>query len=105
VAAQATEPSLRVTVTDATGAVIVGARVTVRQAGRPERQTKTGEMFSSALGRQAHRYRMEIFVQGYNVLNRVNLTGFRGVLTSPFFGTATASMPPRRLEVGTRLDF
>ncbi len=60
---------------------------------------------SSALGGQAHRYRVEIFVQGYNVLNRVNPIGFRGVLTSPFFGTATASMPPRRLEVGTRFDF
>jgi hypothetical protein len=60
---------------------------------------------SSALGGQAHRYRVEIFVQSYNVLNRVNPVGFRGVLTSPFFGTATASMPPRRLEIGTRFDF
>lgn len=60
---------------------------------------------SSALGGQAHRYRVEIFVQGYNVLNRVNRVGFRGVLTSPFFGTATASLPPRRLEIGTRFDF
>jgi len=44
VAGQSTGPSLRVVVTDATGAVIVGARVTVRQPGRPERQVKTGEV-------------------------------------------------------------
>lgn len=59
----------------------------------------------SALGGQTKRYRFEFYVQAYNVLNRVNRTAFRGVLTSPFFGTATASTPPRRLEIGTRFDF
>jgi len=42
--AQTPEASLRVAVTDATGAVIVGARVTVRQPGQAERQVKTGDM-------------------------------------------------------------
>jgi hypothetical protein len=60
---------------------------------------------SSALGGQAHRYRVEFYAQAYNALNRVNQIGFRGVQTSPFFGTATASLPPRRIEIGTRFDF
>jgi hypothetical protein len=59
----------------------------------------------SAMGVQAHRYRLELFVQTYNVLNRVNRIGFRGVMTSPFYGQPTAAMPPRRIEVGTRFDF
>jgi hypothetical protein len=60
---------------------------------------------SSALGGQAHRCRVEVFVHAYNALNRVNRIGFRGVFTSPFYGTATVSLPPRRLEIGTRFDF
>ncbi len=57
------------------------------------------------VGPQAHRYRIEFYAQAYNLLNRVNRIGYRGVLTSPLFGQATASLPPRRLEVGTRFDF
>lgn len=59
----------------------------------------------SAVGQQARRYRIQFYVQAYNLLNRVNRIGYRGVLTAPLFGQATASMPPRRLEIGTRFDF
>jgi len=82
------------------------------QPGAPNIKRLTSEAQSdplgaigSALGGQTHRYRVEIFVQAYNVLNHVNPIGFRGVLTSPFYGTATASTPPRRVEIGTRFDF
>lgn len=54
---------------------------------------------------QGRRCRLELYLQAYNLLNRVNPIGYRGVQTSPFFGQATASLPPRRLEVGTRFDF
>ena len=60
---------------------------------------------NAALGGQTHRYRLEFYVQAYNLPNRVNRIGYRGTLTSPLFGQATASLPPRRLEVGTRFDF
>jgi hypothetical protein len=60
---------------------------------------------ASALGGQAHRYRVEFYAQIYNVFNRVNEVGFRGVLNAPLFGSATASLPPRRVEIGTRFDF
>lgn len=51
------------------------------------------------------RYRMEFYTQVFNVLNHTNPTNFSGVLTSPFFGQATAALPGRRLEFGTRFSF
>ena len=64
-----------------------------------------GSVLSDALGGRQHRYRVELYGQAYNALNRVNYAGYRGVMTSPYFGTATASLPPRRIELGIRFDF
>jgi hypothetical protein len=50
-------------------------------------------------------YRVEFYVQAFNLLNRANLGSFSGVLTSPTYGQATSAQSPRRLEVGTRLNF
>jgi hypothetical protein len=54
---------------------------------------------------QNNRYALELYVQSYNLLNRVNATSFSGVMTSPFFGRATAAGPARRVEIGTRVSF
>jgi len=54
---------------------------------------------------QDKRYHLGFYVQAYNVLNHANLTNFTGVETSPFFGHATAALPPRRIEIGTRFSF
>ena len=51
------------------------------------------------------KYRFELYVQAFNLLNRANLGSFSGVQTSPFFAQATSAMAPRRLEVGTRFNF
>lgn len=51
------------------------------------------------------RYRLEFYLQAFNMLNHTNLGAFSGVLTSPFFGQATSAQMPRRLEVGTRFNF
>jgi hypothetical protein len=51
------------------------------------------------------KYRVEFYVQAFNLLNRANLGSFSGVLTSPTYGQATSAQSPRRLEVGTRLNF
>ncbi len=53
----------------------------------------------------AKKYRFELYVQAFNLLNRANLGSFSGVQTSPFFAQATSAMAPRRLEVGTRFNF
>ncbi|MEK6408324.1 MAG: TonB-dependent receptor [Acidobacteriota bacterium] len=51
------------------------------------------------------RYRMQFYVQAYNLFNHPNLMNFTGVQTSPFFGHATAALPGRRMEAGTRFSF
>lgn len=44
-------------------------------------------------------------VDAFNVLNEVNYSSFIGNLSSPFFGQAIASQPPRRLQFSFRLKF
>lgn len=58
-----------------------------------------------SFGPQEHRVRIEFFAQVFNVANRVNHVGYRGVMTSPFFGRPTGALPPRRVELGVRMDF
>jgi hypothetical protein len=51
------------------------------------------------------RFSAELFIQANNLLNRVNYLNFVGNLQSPFFGTATSSAQPRRIEVGLNFRF
>jgi hypothetical protein len=51
------------------------------------------------------RYRMTVNVSVNNFINRTNLTGYSGVLTSPFFGRATSSGGPRRVEANLSFSF
>jgi hypothetical protein len=48
---------------------------------------------------------MEIYTQASNLFNRVNLGGFSGNLSSPFFGRATSAGAARRVEVGMNVRF
>ena len=54
---------------------------------------------------QNKKYGLELYVQAFNLLNRVNALNFSGVTASPFFGQPTSAAPPRRIEIGTRLSF
>jgi hypothetical protein len=56
-------------------------------------------------GADDKRWRVELYVAATNVANHANLTGFSGVMTSPFFGEATSALPPRRIELGARFGF
>jgi hypothetical protein len=49
--------------------------------------------------------RLTLGVDAFNVLNRVNYQNFVGALTSPFFGRAVATLPPRRLQLSARFQF
>lgn len=51
------------------------------------------------------RWRFQLYVQVFNILNHPNLTNFTGVQTSPFFGLPTAALRGRRIEMGTRFSF
>ena len=44
-------------------------------------------------------------VDAFNLFNRVNYQNFVGSLSSPFFGRAVAAQPPRRMQLGIRLQF
>jgi hypothetical protein len=56
-------------------------------------------------GAESKRYRVEFYVSGQNLLNRVNYTAYSFVLTSPFYGDPVAASQPRRIQVGTRFGF
>ena len=81
------------------GPVIIAHRVTVGGAG--------GGDIAGAFGGGAEdkRVRFELFASASNLFNAVNRTGYSGVMTSPFFGQATAAMPARRIDVGVRVGF
>lgn len=56
-------------------------------------------------GAENRRIRIELFASALNLFNSVALTGYSGVMTSPFFGDATAAMPGRRIDLGVRVGF
>jgi hypothetical protein len=56
-------------------------------------------------GAEDKRYRVEVYVSGQNLLNRVNYTAYSFVLTSPFYGDPVAASMPRKLQVGVRFGF
>jgi len=55
--------------------------------------------------RSNQRFRVDFYVQGYNLLNRTNYLNYSGNLLSPFFGTASSAGPARRVEVGMLFAF
>jgi len=48
---------------------------------------------------------INIGIDAFNVLNRVNFASFVGNLSSPFFGQAVATQPPRRLQLSFRFKY
>ncbi|OFW42408.1 MAG: hypothetical protein A3J28_14730 [Acidobacteria bacterium RIFCSPLOWO2_12_FULL_60_22] len=46
-----------------------------------------------------------ISVDAFNLFNRVNYRYFVGALSSPFLGRAVATQPPRRWQLGMRVQF
>jgi hypothetical protein len=50
-------------------------------------------------------YRLTVNVRASNLFNHTNVVGINGVVTSPFFGRANVSLPPRRIEAGLRFSF
>jgi len=51
------------------------------------------------------RYRLDLHVQVFNLLNATNLNAFVGNLLSPYYGTATSAAAARRIEVGATFFF
>ncbi|MDP1571345.1 MAG: carboxypeptidase-like regulatory domain-containing protein [Vicinamibacterales bacterium] len=53
----------------------------------------------------ASRYRLDVYLQAFNVFNHTNYNQFVGNLRSPFYGTATSAAPARRIEIGATFGF
>jgi len=53
----------------------------------------------------ASRYRLDLYLQVFNLFNTTNLNQYVGNQLSPYFGTATSAAAPRRIELGASLSF
>ncbi|HUE87399.1 MAG TPA: carboxypeptidase-like regulatory domain-containing protein [Vicinamibacterales bacterium] len=53
----------------------------------------------------ASKYRLDVYLQVFNLLNTANYNAFIGNQQSTFFGQPTSAAPPRRLEIGASLTF
>jgi hypothetical protein len=51
------------------------------------------------------RFRLMLFANAQNLLNRHNYGGYSGTLTSPFFGQPTMVANPRKIDVGIGFQF
>jgi hypothetical protein len=56
-------------------------------------------------GAEDKRWRIELYLAATNIANHTNLTGYSGVMTSPFFGQPTSAGPARKIELGARFGF
>ena len=68
---------------------------------------RVGRLFHvpSPVERERATRNLEINVDAFNVLNRVNFVNFIGVQTSPFFGRANSAEPGRTLQLSVRYHF
>ena len=73
-----------------------GISVTAGGAGAPTVQT---------FDQNAARFRLQFVVQIQNLTNRPNYVGYSGVITSPFFGQATAVTGTRKVDISAQLSF
>jgi hypothetical protein len=51
------------------------------------------------------RFRLQVYVQAFNVTNEANFIGYSGTLTSPFFGQPTAVTNMRKIDFGINFGF
>ncbi|HEY3885937.1 MAG TPA: hypothetical protein VGL62_12050, partial [Vicinamibacterales bacterium] len=79
--------------------------VIVQRAGGGSGDLLGGLGGMGAGGADDKRIRFELFASASNLFNSVSLTGYSGVMTSPFFGLPTGAGPARKLEVGLRIGF
>jgi hypothetical protein len=54
---------------------------------------------------QPPRYRASVYINISNLNNHANLSGYSGVVTSPFFMQPTAVQNPRKIDMGISVNF
>jgi hypothetical protein len=73
--------------------------------GPPARAAVQDRREGGANTQNTGRYRLVFTLSVANVTNRANYGGFSGVMTSPFFRTATNVTNPRKVDLGVSLRF
>jgi hypothetical protein len=53
----------------------------------------------------ASRYRLDLYLQVFNLMNTANYNAYIGNVLSPYYAQPTSAAPPRRLEIGASLSF
>jgi hypothetical protein len=81
-----------------------GPTIMIRNGGGAGAGDLLGGLMSGG-GAENKRIRIELFVSAANVFNHVNLMGYSGVMTSPFFRQPTAAGPARKIDVGMKIGF
>jgi hypothetical protein len=71
-----------------------------REASQFRLDLRVGKTFGVGAGA-----RLQFTADALNLLNKANLAGFNGVLTSPVFGLPNRAINPRRVTLGTRISF
>jgi hypothetical protein len=79
-----------------------GGPVIQRRAGG---DGEGGQPMMMMMEQSTQRYRVDFYVQAYNLLNRTNYITYSGNLQSPFFRHASSAGPARRIEVGMQFGF
>ncbi len=64
-----------------------------------------GDMGGGPINPENKRYAIELFAQANNLLNTANYTAYNNIFGAPNFGLPLQSQPPRRIELGMRLQF
>ena len=81
------------------------ARNTLQGPGSATVDLRWSHEFGIGSGKGEGAPAWSIGIDAFNVINRVNYSGFVGNLSSPFFGRAIAAQPPRRIQLSTGFHF
>ncbi len=80
-----------------------------RPAGVGRNTVRTTSQYTWSLNAaytmQVAAHRVVLMANATNLTNHANLSGFTGVMTSPFFRTATSVTNPRRIDFGLTFSF
>ena len=81
------------------------ARNTLEGPGYAQIDLRWSHAFTIGSGTDEDAPGWSIGVDAFNAVNHVNYAGYVGTQTSPFFGTAIAARPPRRLQLSVGFHF
>jgi hypothetical protein len=81
------------------------ARNTLQGPGSAVLDLRWSHEFAIGSGKGEDAAAWSVGVDAFNIVNRVNYSGFIGTQSSPFFGRAIAAKPPRRIQLSAGFHF